>query len=273
METLEAVSRLNLDYLHGYWQRALRVPEAPAGATDLDRTLLCGLRLGLLETIRFLHEHRPTYEQFEQWIAEMNEGALDEKDLIRLRRALDGQQVGPEVNIDAAEGLSNQDLRHWDEHGYVVLRGAVSPAQAKAAELAIYEYLGMDPNDPESWYWGKQGHSIWVPLLRHPALWANRRSPRIVKAFAQLWGRDDLWSSVDQGGLNPPERPDWPFPGPHLHWDTTLAEPHCFGLQGILYLADVAENQGAFTCIPGFHKILKPWLAALPKTRTRVRKS
>jgi len=31
--------------------------------------------------------------------------------------------------------------------------------------------------------------------LRHPTFWANRRSPRMVKAFAQLWGREDLWVS------------------------------------------------------------------------------
>ena len=146
-----------------------------------------------------------------------------------------------------------------------MLKRAVTPEQAKAAELAIYEYLSADPDKPDSWYGGKQGHSIWVSLLRHPAFWATRRSPRMVKAFAQLWGREDLWVTVDQGGLNPPEREDWPFPGPHLHWDTTVAPPHCFGIQGILYLADTAENQGAFTCIPGFHRKLESWLTSLPK--------
>jgi hypothetical protein len=260
------MTNLSLDYLHGYWQRALRMPGAPEGAVDLDRTLLCGLRVGLLETLRFLNERRPSYEQFEAWIAEQNGGAVDANDLARLRAALDGETVRPEANLDGVEGLSAEELAHWDEHGYVVVREAVSAAQAKAAEMAIYEYLAMDPDDPDSWYANPQGHSIWVSLLRHPAFWANRRSPRLVKAFAQLWGREDLWASVDQGGLNPPERAGWQFPGPHMHWDTTLAEPHYFGLQGILYLVDVAENQGAFTCIPGFHRTLKGWLAELPKS-------
>jgi ectoine hydroxylase-related dioxygenase (phytanoyl-CoA dioxygenase family) len=140
----------------------------------------------------------------------------------------------------------------------------VSGESAEAAELAIYEYLGMDRDEPESWYGAKLGHSIWVPLLRHPALWANRRSARMVKAFAQLWGREDLWVTVDQGGLNPPEREGWRFPGPHLHWDTTLAAPHHFGVQGILYLADTAAEQGAFCCVPGFHRRLAEWLESLP---------
>ncbi len=257
-------TRLNLEYLDNYRQRTLHIPGAPDGEYDLDRTLLCGLRVGLLETVRFLYDRRPTLKELENWICECNEGAIDRTALDRLRRALSGETVEPEVSLDDADGLTEEELSHWHEHGYVIVRNAVTPEQARAAELAIYEYLGKDPDDAESWYGGSQGHSIWVSLLRHPAFWANRRSPRLVKAFAQLWGREDLWASVDQGGLNPPEREDWTFPGPHLHWDTTLAEPHHFGLQGILYLVDVAEDQGAFTCIPGFHRTLKEWLANLP---------
>jgi hypothetical protein len=254
---------LNLPYLRGYLQRTLDLQAADSVAVDLDFALLSGLGLGLQETLQFLHQHRPTLTAFEAWIIEKNDGAMDEPRLERLRRALDGEVVGPEVSLDGVEGLSEEELRHWVEHGYVVLRQAVSPEQARAAEMAIYTYLSKAPDDPESWYGGQQGHTIWVSLLRHPAFWANRRAPRIAKAFAQLWGRDDLWASVDQGGFNPPERPNWPFPGPHLHWDTTLAEPHHFNVQGVLYLTDTAEDQGAFTCIPGFHRKLKPWLAAL----------
>lgn len=257
------VSGLGLEYLQSYWRRILGLAGAGAGSADLDFTLLSGLRLSLHETLQFLHQQRPSFSAFEAWILERNSGAMDPPRLDRLRRALNGENVGPECDLDGVQGLTPEDLDHWNEHGYVVLRNAVSPEQAKAAEMAIYEYLGKSPHDLESWYWGQQKHTIWVSLLRHPAFWAIRNSRRIAKAFAQLWGKDDLWTSVDQGGFNPPERPDWPFPGPHLHWDTTLAEPHHFGVQGILYLADVTEDQGAFTCIPGFHKKLKPWLATL----------
>jgi hypothetical protein len=256
---------MEIPYLHGYWQRALGVAGAPPGEVDLDTTLLCGLRLGLRETLQFLNAARPSYDEFVTWIVERNGGAMDEASLTRLRRAMDGEPVGPEVSLDGVEGLTAKELEHWDEHGYVVLKGAVPAEDAKTAELAIYDYLEMDPERPESWYGGRQGHTIWVSMLRHPAFWANRRSPRMVKAFAQLWDREDLWVSVDQGGLNPPEREGWPFPGPHLHWDTTLAPPHHFGLQGILYLADTVENQGAFSCVPGFQKQLGPWLESLPK--------
>jgi ectoine hydroxylase-related dioxygenase (phytanoyl-CoA dioxygenase family) len=101
-------------------------------------------------------------------------------------------------------------------------------------------------------------------LLHHPALHANRISPRIHRAFAQLWNREDIWINVDQAGMNPPERPGWRFPGPHLHWDVSLVPPIPFGVQGMLYLADTAADQGAFTCVPGFHKTIDDWLTNLP---------
>jgi hypothetical protein len=259
---------LEIDLLRVYWENALRgapAQDAEAIPWDLQQTLLSGLGLNVLETGRYLHGERPSYEAFERWIAQQNGGVVAEHRLERLRRALAGEAVGSPVgSLENVEGLSAADLAHWDEHGYVVVKNAVSAEAAAAAELAIYEYLGMDRDDPESWYAPKLGHSIWVPVLHNAAIEANRRSPRITKAFAQLWGRQDLWPIVDQGGLNPPEREGWRFPGPHLHWDTTLAPPHHFGVQGILYLADTTEEQGAFCCTPGFHKLLASWLESLP---------
>jgi Phytanoyl-CoA dioxygenase (PhyH) len=262
---VETVAGLGIEELHTYWARQCAPGTVAPLPQDVEKTLLAGLGLNVLETLRYLHHQQPSYAQFEAWVWERNGGELKEASLDRLRRALAGEAVGAEVgNLDHVKGLSADDLAHWDEHGYVILRNAISPEAAEIAEAAIYDFLGMSRDDPESWYRESLGHSIWVPLLRHPALVANRRSPRIHKAHAQLWGREDLWVTIDQVGLNPPERENWPFPGPHLHWDATLAEPHYLELQAILYLADVAEDQGAFSCVPGFHRTLKQWLESVP---------
>jgi hypothetical protein len=263
---VETPASLGIEALHTYWACHCAPESVAPLPQDVVRTLLAGLCLNVLETARYLHQERPTYAQFEAWIRERHGGELKDAALDRLRRALAGEAVGAEVGqLDGVEGLTEDDLAHWHEHGYVILRHAISAEAAENTEKAIYDFLGVDRDDPDSWYRGSLGHSIWVPLLRHPALVANRRAPRIHKAHAQLWGRDDLWVTIDQGGFNPPERENWPFPGPHLHWDATLAEPHCFELQGILYLTDVAEDQGAFSCVPGFHRTLKQWLKSVPE--------
>lgn len=261
----ETGTELWVEGLRELWRQALE-GGSPALSWDLRNTLLCGLELNDLETLRYLHQERPTFEAFRHWVFSLSGEYLTGPALERLDAALRGTEVASPIDgLEGVQGLSEEDLAHWDEHGYVVVKQAVSAADAEAAELAIYEHLEMDRDDAESWYSEKLGHTIWVPLLRHPVVRANRFAPRVVKAFAQLWGREDLWATVDQTGLNAPERPGWMFPGPHLHWDTTLAPPRHFGIQGILYLAETEAEQGAFCCVPGFHKTLDAWLEALPK--------
>lgn len=264
----ELKSRLSIPHLRRYWQRQLAPTDGPQpdhGERDLDATLLSGLGINILEAARFLNpQSRPTFEALENWILEKNGGSVDQAELGRLRDALAGLPVASAAGpLDNVEGLTPEELAFWDEHGYVVVHDAVPAASRDAAAAAIYEFLDASPANPDSWYQKKFGHSVWVPLLRHPAFMANRRAPRLAKAFAQLWGREDLWPTIDQGGLNPPERPDWQFPGPHIHWDCTVAAPHRFGLQGILCLTDTPAEQGAFSCIPGFHRKLPGWLASL----------
>ncbi|MDE1163737.1 MAG: phytanoyl-CoA dioxygenase family protein [Acidobacteriaceae bacterium] len=254
-----------IEHMVAFWERKTqhRVNE-DASMWSRDMALLAGLELNVREANLYLLQERPSLEAFESWVIARNGGEMDEATVERLRRALQGEVVAPAVSLENVEGLTDEELAQWDEQGYVVLQGAISEEDAREAEMAVYEHLGMRPEEADGWYSAELGHTIWVPLLRHAAMRRNRRSARITKAFTQLWGRDDLWATVDQAGFNPPEREGWRFPGPHLHWDTTLVEPHHFGVQGILYLADVAEDQGAFCCVPGFHRKLKSWLAELP---------
>ena len=229
-----------------------------------DNTLLCGLKLSLQETLQFLYSSNPSFEQFEKWILEQNGGAIDPNLRDRLNRALSGDSKAGSPPDPSDAVFTAEELAFWEENGYVVLHNAVAEDNCAAAAAAIVTFLEMDLNDPETWYRGPQGHSIWIPLRHHPALAANRNSARIHHAFAQLWGRTDLWATTDQTGMNPPEREGWQFPGPNLHWDTSLELPIPFGLQGILYLTDTAANQGAFTCVPGFHRRIEAWLQSLP---------
>jgi Phytanoyl-CoA dioxygenase (PhyH) len=256
-----------IPHFERYWRRMTAGAAAPdCGEWDLDNTLLAGLGINLREAAAFLSQPpAPTLEAFEAWVLAANGGAIEEPLLRRLRDALAGRPVGSLAGtLDAIPGLTAAERAHWDENGYVVVHDAVDLPTREAAAAAIYSFLGANPGEPESWYGKLDVATIWVPLLRHPALQATRRAPRVARAFADLWSREDLWAVVDQAGFNPPERADWQFPGPHIHWDMTLAPPHVFGVQGILYLTDTPADQGAFCCIPGFHRRLAAWLASLP---------
>jgi Phytanoyl-CoA dioxygenase (PhyH) len=257
---------LGVPYLKRFWarQRASRGGgnHHPSNADDLraDNVLLAGLRLGIRETLDFLITGTPSFEEFETWVLTKNGGAVDPARVERLNSALRGDGTFALESILAEPVLSPADLAFWDEHGYVAVKSAVSAASCRTAVEAIFSYAGMSMEQPDSWYKG----GLWIPLAQHAALWANRNSPRIHTAFAQIWNRRDLWINVDVCGVNPPLRPGYSFQGTPLHWDMTLAPPLQFGTQGILYLTDTDAHQGAFSCVPGFHRRLEAWLKELP---------
>ena len=248
--------------LNRFWAQHIAARTGGGGQPQADddlraeRVLLAGLRLGLRETLDFLIAGAPSFEEFEEWVLEKNGGAIEPARVARLNGALGGDGTFELESILAEPVLSAADLAFWDEQGYVVVRQAVSAAACRAAVEAIFSYAGMSMEEPDSWYRGP----LWIPLAHHAALWANRNSPRIHTAFAQVWGRRDLWMNVDVCGVNPPVREGYSFQGTRLHWDMTLAPPLRFGTQAILYLTDTVAHQGAFSCVPGFHRRLESWL-------------
>jgi len=262
----EDTSSLGIIYLKRFWSQKIsaRMQALPGGATAHDlvaeKVLLAGLKLGLRETLDFLMTANPSFEEFEGWVLEKNGGTIAPDRVELLNDALRGHGSFVLASVQPEPVLSSADLAFWDELGYVVVKRAVSRDQCRAAVNAIFEHAGMDIARPDSWY----ADSIWILLAHHPALWSNRNSPRIHTAFAQLWQRSDLWMNVDVCGVNPPERPGYQFRGSPLHWDMTLTPPVRFGTQAILYLTDTAVDQGAFSCVPGFHRKLEKWLGKQP---------
>ena len=70
--------------------------------------------------------------------------------------------------------------------------------------------------------------------------------------------------------MKPPTRsqnPEWNNYG-MIHWDVDTSQQAIpFGVQGVLYLTDTAENQGEFQCIPGFHHTFYDWVKSQPVDR------
>jgi len=265
---------LGIYQLKRLWTRAMAARHgrsAPATMHDrhLDYLVIHASGLGLEQTANYLLREAPSFEAFERWIVATTGGVEPER-IARINAAVAGRNPPLETArwlaaVEAGEPvLSDADLAFWEEHGYVVLHDAVPSATREAAARALWEHLGAREDDPETWYATNNDHGIMVQYFQHPAFEAIRRSPRIHKAFAQLWGTADLWASTDRVGFNPPEREDFKFPGPHLHWDVSVKTPIPLTTAGILYLTDTPPEQGAFTLVPGFQRWGEAWLKALP---------
>jgi hypothetical protein len=263
--------RLGVLHLKRYWEKNYLKRtnqlshEAFREEWKIDTTLLAVLGLGLEQTIKHLYQYSPGFDDFENWILEVNGGQLSESKIRDFNSYIHNRHPAEEGTAVITPVLDEAAMNSWNENGYIILRGAVPKDDCENAIAAIRDFIGVDLDDPSTWYDphpARQG--IMVQLFQHPALEKNRQSPAIRAAYEQLWNRKDLWVNTDRAGFNPPQTKDWHFPGPHLHWDVSLQLPIPFGLQGILYLSDTQANQGAFTLVPGFHRRIGSWLNSLP---------
>lgn len=249
------------------WRRAKGGERRPLTGADrvLDRIALNTLGVATEE----LREVLARFDDVDELLAwsDARAGGLDCEALGRFEAVVAGAPAPEAVRrriraLEAAEPVLGEDeLRAWDENGYVIVPAIITPEAVRDLVKLVWTCVGADPGDPATWR--LTDHGIMVQLFQHPALTPGRTSPRLLKAFAQIWGTADLWTSLDRVSFNPPVRPGVAFPGPTLHWDISLVPPLVFQVQGMIYLTDTTAEQGAFEVVPGFHKRIEAWLASL----------
>jgi len=261
--------KLNVMHLKRYWHKVQLKKQGKLSHDGLqnewqtDIMLLSALELGLHQTLQYLYAKDPSFEQFENWIIETT-GGPDPKKIAQFNALFNGENNIPD-DSDETEVLSSADHEFWDENGYVIIRDAVPKEDCELAIKAICDFIGIDRNDASTWYGDHPARvGIMVQLFQGPIFQKNRNAYKIRKAFQEIWKRKDVWVNTDRVGFNPPQTESFAFYGPFLHWDVSLKLPIPFGTQGILYLADTAENQGAFTLVPGFQNRIESWLNSLP---------
>ncbi len=166
--------------------------------------------------------------------------------------------------------FSASDLQFFLDNGYVIVHDAAPAKNLQAVIDAIFDFLGMNPNDPNDWYRPPHRTGGMVELYQHQALWDNRQYPRIHQAFSEIFRTEKLWVSEDRASMKPPMHPDHPeydHKG-FTHWDIDTSKlPLPFRVQGVLALTDTSEDMGGFQCVPGFHKDLDAWIAKQPADR------
>ena len=146
------------------------------------------------------------------------------------------------------------------ERGYVVVDDVVPERLCRSVIDAVASFLRIDPDDASTWD-PAHGHGI-VPLHHHPALWDVRQHPAVHTIFAELYGSPALWSSVDRASFKPPAE-DEQVRVSRLHWDADPRQPReTAGYQGLVYLTDTDDDQGAFCCAPDIYRALPDWLAS-----------
>lgn len=159
-----------------------------------------------------------------------------------------------------------------EEQGYVVVPNAVPPENVAAVVADIWRHTGARPDDRESWYLpGIISPHGMVQMYHYQSMWDNRQHPRVHRTFADIFGTEALWVSLDRANLKPPADPAHPEhndPG-FIHWDTDTSKyPDIpFRVQGVLALVDTDERMGGFQCVPQLYRELADWIPRQPADR------
>jgi ectoine hydroxylase-related dioxygenase (phytanoyl-CoA dioxygenase family) len=231
--------------LEKLWNRT-SLPSAPANNTetwDNEIKTLYQLGIGMEDTLQFLYFEKPDFETFKTWIKNRQ------------------KSENTEVEAFTDNVLSEEDLEFWNKNGYVIVKNAISKKDCEDTQKAIWDYLEMDPNQKETWYKRHENQKgLMLNFSDHETLNKNRFSPRIKKAYEQLYNTSKIYKTIDKVSFNPPETDEFNFLGSRLHWDISLKQPITFGLQGLLYLTNCGADDGAFHCVPGFHNEINEWL-------------
>lgn len=170
--------------------------------------------------------------------------------------------------------LSEDDWKFWITNGYIVVKSAVPREQAMKLAGYLWEYEDKDPNDIESWYkrpnmvnqMTELNNTGMVEIYNHQLMWDNRQYPKVHQAFADIWGTEKLWVTIDRVNLNFPIRPGFEYKG-FIHWDYD-PETKPQNVQGVLALADqLDESMGGFQCIPELFRTYDTWKLTQPEDR------
>jgi hypothetical protein len=141
--------------------------------------------------------------------------------------------------------LSEEDFDFWQTYGYVIVKEAVPTSVAERLLEFTWDFQGLDPARPDSWYSDRLFRSDldrelhiygFVEAYHHQLIWDNRQAQRVYDAFVDVWDCEELWVTLDRLNLNPPniKNRDRALIAPtdkgfdiELHWDvdSTLSVP------------------------------------------------
>ncbi|MCC3766744.1 phytanoyl-CoA dioxygenase family protein [Streptomyces sp. UNOC14_S4] len=186
--------------------------------------------------------------------------------------------------------LSEEDFALWQTYGYVVVKQAVPADAARRLLDFAWDFQGLDPDRPDTWYTKREFRSDldrdlyvygFVEAYHHQLIWDSRQTRRVYDAFVDVWDCEELWVTLDRLNLNPPNvgNRDRKLIAPtetgfdiELHWDvdTSLGVlPQ--RVQGIIALNDTAPELGGFQCCPELFKRFERWRALQPGDRDPIR--
>ena len=188
------------------------------------------------------------------------------------------QKLRTQASSDSLRVLTIEQWNFWIENGYVVIKNAVSRKKALKTANFIWEFDDKNPNDQSTWYSKARAEmemkelagTGMVEVYNNQFLWDNRQTQKVYDSFADIWGIEKLWTTIDRANLNFPIRPNFEYKG-FIHWDYDPdTKPQ--NVQGVLALSDQSDqNMGGFQCIPWLYRNYDSWKLTQPIDRDKFK--
>ncbi len=83
--------------------------------------------------------------------------------------------------------------------GYAVVAGLVPERLLRAARDVICFFVDADLDRPKTWYRHQPLEWSVVPVHHAQAFWDVRQWPAVHETFAEIWGNEKLWVTMDRG--------------------------------------------------------------------------
>jgi ectoine hydroxylase-related dioxygenase (phytanoyl-CoA dioxygenase family) len=145
--------------------------------------------------------------------------------------------------------------------GYAVIKNAIEPNKAQYYQQKALDWLAsfssaLDLDDPSTWVndnlpvQSKVNTFNGYSVTHERFMWEARMEPKILEAFAKIWGTDELLVSFDALNITLPNRKDRPAqkPWPHVDQSPMRRGLHC--VQGIINLSHAGPEDGALMVFP-----------------------
>jgi hypothetical protein len=180
-------------------------------------------------------------------------------------------QPSPQSNPEHMMTLTDEQIKSYQDSGYLLVSGLIPNAVSARAEAAMWKLMEMDADGPETWSRVPKTADEYTES-RNLVTFNGAKDPDLMACAT-----DDYLTAVAQllgepiGSLHPPEavhtqnllqrHGTWKLPNPHVdgipkeHMHKTLPGP--YRITSLVYLSDV-QYQGGGTCAwPGSHRKIR----------------
>ncbi|KAL2700643.1 hypothetical protein AAEP93_007462 [Penicillium crustosum] len=145
--------------------------------------------------------------------------------------------------------------------GYAVIKNAIDTERAIGYQRKALEWLksfspALDLDSPSTWtkdnlpVQGQVNTFNGYSVTHEKFMWDARMEPKVLEAFAKLWGTDELLVSFDALNVTLPNQKYKPAlkPWPHVDQSPFRRGLHC--IQGIINLSHAGPEDGALMVFP-----------------------